>query len=148
MGKFLTLIFGLVLASLFTVPANAMDYGSVFQEAEIEKATVSPANPQGVSTLRLRFTNLALNNLTIIGVKSAHHSESEIMAELDPQKFVKLGSLSVPAEETLDMEEAGIFVYLKGMKAPVSPDGMIKLRLILTQGELPFEAHITQEPNS
>ena len=146
MGKFLTLFFGLFVSTFMSLPAKAMDYGTVFQEAEILEAIMSPANKDGISTLKLRFTNLALNNLTIVGVKSAHHSGSEIVAELDTEKFVTLDSLSVPAEETLDMEEAGISVHLLNMKTPYTHDGMIKLKLILTQGELPFKAHIRPAP--
>lgn len=142
MGKTLCLLLSLILASVIAMPVKAMDFGTVFQEAEIGQAILSPTNEKGVSILQLRLTNLALGNLTIIGVKSAHHDNSKIVAELEPEKFVTLETLSIPAEETLDMMEAGIFVHLLNMKAPVNADGMVELRLVLTQGELPFMAHI------
>lgn len=142
MGKTLTILLGLFLASITSAHAQAMDFGAVFQEAQIEEVTLSPANEKGISTLRFRFTNLAVSDLTIIGVVGANHSNSRIMAELEPQKFVKLDSLLIPEEESLDMINTGIFVQLIDMKKVGKPGDRVELKLVLTNGELPFTAQI------
>lgn len=142
MGKTLTILLGLLLASVTIAQSQAQDFGAVFQEAQIEEATLSPTNEKGISTLRFRFTNLAIGDLTIIGVKGAGHANSRIMAELEPQKFVKLDSLLIPEEESLDMINAGIFVQLINMKKLVKSGDRIELKLVLTNGELPFTAQI------
>ncbi len=142
MGKTLIILLGLLLATVTTVHAQAQDFGAVFQEAQIEEVTLSPANEKGISTLRFRLTNLAVGDLTIIGVKGVNHTNSRIMAELEPQKFVKLDSLLIPEEESLDMINAGIFVQLLDMKKLVKSGDRIELKLVLTNGELPFTAQI------
>ncbi|MBL4907880.1 MAG: hypothetical protein JKX94_10545 [Sneathiella sp.] len=146
MGKTLTFMLSLLFAALIIAPVNAQDFGRVFQEAQIENATLSPANEKGISTLRLRLTNLAIGNLIIIGVKGSSHTNSRIMAEFEPDKYVKLDSLSIEAEETLDMADAKIFVQLLDMNIPVKSGDRMELKLVLANGELPFTARIQPRP--
>jgi len=142
MGKSLRLLICLLTAISFATPVVATDFVAVYQDAEIEKATVSAEVNKGARTLQLTLTNTAVGSLTIIGVKGASHKNSKIVAQLGPAKYVELESLPILSEETLDMEDAGIFIQLHDMEAPLKSGTVIELDLILLNGEMPFRAHV------
>ncbi len=148
MGKTLYILVSLLISAVFTAPAWSMDYGAVYQSAEIVEATLSPPGEDGTSTLRFKVTNLTVRNLVILGVKSSGTSKSRIMVELEPEKFIALDSLSIESEEILDMNDAGIFVELGKLHVTPKLGDMVPLKLILMQGELPFTAHVILEPEN
>lgn len=144
MGKSLKILVSFLALLAFATPGLAKDFTAVYQDAEIENATVSSVTKKGVRTLQLKLTNTAVGNLTILGVKGASHKTSKIIAQLSAEKYVELDSLAILSEETLDMEGAGIFIQLHDIKAPIKSGSMIDLKLVLLNGEMPFQAHVTE----
>ncbi|MEH6405524.1 MAG: hypothetical protein V7750_19290 [Sneathiella sp.] len=142
MGKSLRLLISFLTVITLATPAFAKDFIAVYQDAEIAKAVVSAGANKNVGTLQLKLTNTAVGSLTIIGVKGASHKNSKIVAQLGPAKYVELESLPILSEETLDMEDAGIFIQLHDMEASLKNGSVIELDLILLNGEMPFRAHV------
>jgi len=144
MGKSLRFLISLLAIITLATPVVAMDFSAVYQDAEIERAVVSAEVTKGVRTLQLTLTNTTVGNLTILGVKGPNHKKSKIIAQLGPAKYVALETLPILSEETLDMKDAGIFIQLQGMEAPLKKGSIIELDLILLNGKMPFRAHVVE----
>ena len=144
MGRFTLAFLGLLLSFVIATNVWAADFGTVYQDAKIQNAVIAPLPDTGSGKMVLRFnlTNTAVDKLTITGVSGDLHDASHIMAELGPDKFVELDSLSILSEEQLDMTSAGIHIELDNLRLPSGPDRTITLNLVLLNGEMPFKARL------
>ncbi|MEP3245260.1 MAG: hypothetical protein ABJN40_13950 [Sneathiella sp.] len=144
MGKFTLAFFGFIVSFAIATNVWSADFGAVYQDAKIENAVISHMKDETGSKAVLRFTltNTAFDKLTITGVSSDRHGISHIMAEISPNKFVELDSLSILSEEHLNMADAKIYIELENLDLPGGTDRSIRLNLVLLNGEMPFRARL------
>lgn len=135
---FITFVFLLSIIK----PALSKDDPSMFQAAEIREAYVTPSDVGGTSILRFHIRNNSPDTLVILGVEGLDHEHSKIIVQLGSEKYSELGSIPLLAEEHLDMTSSHMFVQLLNVGRPIKSNEKIKLRIILTKGQLPFTAHV------
>lgn len=131
---FLSLAFG---SNVFADDTNAN-----FQSAEIEDAVLTLSGDGAYGDLRLRIVNNSSGKLTVLGVTGPGNGQSFIMARLDDVNYADLGSITLLSEESLDLTTSHMFIRLSNIAEPLKAGRTIELRLILSNGELPFSAHI------
>lgn len=132
------LIFFLVFGS----NVLADDTNANFQSAEIEDAVLTLSDDGAYGDLRLRIVNNSSGKLTILGVTGVGNGQSFIMARLDDINYANLGSITLLSEESPDLTTSHMFIRLSNFEGPLKVSQDIDLRLILSNGELPFSAHV------
>ena len=143
MKYFPKISFALILTFSMTNIAQADD-PTVFQSIEIEHAVLTPSKVGGTSTLRLFIRNESAGNLTIFGVESPSHRRSTILVKINDEGYSELASLPLAKEESLDMTSSHMIIQLAEIVRPLKMHEKIPLKLILSNGELPFTAHVTE----
>lgn len=129
----------------FSMPNIAQaDDPTVFQSIEIEHAALTPSKIGGISTLRLFIRNKSTGNLTILGVESPSHRRSIIRVKLNDEGYSELGSLPLVEAESLDLTTSHMIIQLAEILRPLKMHEKIPLTLILSNGKLPFTAHVTE----
>lgn len=144
MSKLCSIIFLLMISMALQLPAFADNTDAYYQPAEIHDAVVKISSSGTSGDLRFRIVNSSLGKLTIIGVTNADDIQSKFMARIDDKNYVELGSITLLGEENLNLTTTHIFVRLSNFKEPLKVGETIDLRLALSNGELPFSAHVNQ----
>lgn len=142
MKKLTSLILSFFLLTVSATGALADDTDTLYQSAEIERAFLVLSDDKGTAEIRFKITNQSSGRLTIIGVAGPHQIQSRILAQLDNQRFAELRSISLEPEETLDLTTSHMSIRLSGLPNSFQNPEKIDLRIILSEGELPFTAHI------
>ncbi|WP_340151727.1 hypothetical protein [uncultured Sneathiella sp.] len=134
----------IILVFILALGSNALadDTSANFQSAEIENAVLTLSDDGAYGDLRLRIVNNCSDKLTILGVMGAGNGQSFIMARLDDINYANLGSITLLSEESLDLTTSHMFIRLSDFEEPLKVSQNIDLRLILSNGELPFSAHV------
>jgi copper(I)-binding protein len=120
----------------------ADDTNANFQSAKIEDAVLTLSSKGYYGDLRFHIFNNSLDKLTILEVTGAGNERSTIMARLDNVNYADLGSITLLSEESLDLTTSHIFIRLFDIEEPLKAGQTVKLRLILSTGEIPFSAHV------
>ena len=120
----------------------ADDTNAIFQSAEIENAVLTLSDHGNYGDLQFRILNKSFNKLTILGVTGIGNEQSAIMARLDDINYANLGSITLLSEENLDLTTSHMFIRLSNIEESLKAGQSIKLKLILSNGELPFSAHV------
>ena len=137
----------LLLLMLFLVhqaPAFADNTDAYFQPAEIHDAVVTISNQDTSGDLRFRIVNSSPGKLTILGVSNTDNVQSKIMGRIDAKNHTQLGSITLLREENIDLTTTHIFVRLSNFREPLKVGEIIELKLVLSNGELPFSAHVNR----
>lgn len=134
----------LTLFLMYQAPAFADNTDAYFQPAEIHDAVLTISNQGTSGDLRFRIVNSSPTKLTILGVTDADNAQSRIMGRIDDKNYAELGSITLLREEDLDLTTTHIFVRLSNFNEPLEVGEIIDLRLVLSNGELPFSAHVNQ----
>lgn len=134
----------IILVFILALGSNALadDTSANFQSAEIENAVLTLSDDGAYGDLRLRIVNNSSDKLTILGVMGAGNGQSFIMARLDDINYANLGSITLLSEESLDLTTSHMFIRLSDFEESLKVSQNIDLRLILSNGELPFSAHV------
>ncbi len=132
----------LIFFLVFTPNVFADDTAANFQSAEIEDAVLTLSDNGDYGDLRFRILNKGFDKITILGVAGIGNEQSTIMARLDDANYADLGSITLLSEENLDMTTSHMFIRLSNIRESLKAGQSIILRLILSNGELPFSAHI------
>jgi len=132
----------LSLSMLLQTPAIADNTDAYFQPAEIHDAVLTISNQGTSGDLRFRIVNNSPGKLTILGVTNTDNAQSRIMGRVDDKNYAELGSITLLREEDLDLTTTHVFVRLSNFKEPLEVGKIIDLSLVLSNGELPFSAHV------
>jgi copper(I)-binding protein len=144
-GTALAFLVGLAIMLMAPV-ARADASPERFGDVTIIDAAVQSAPQGGNSEVRFRLVNESAESLTIIGVDSGLVSGSKILARTGHGQMVDLGSISVPAEETLNLHSSHLKIELTNVKRELQTDDVISLNLVLMRGTIPFKAHVHALP--
>lgn len=125
-------------------PAFADNTDAYFQPAEIHDAVVTISNQDTSGDLRFRIVNSSSGKLTILGVSNVDNVQSKIMGRIDANNYTELGSITLLREENLDLTTTHIFIRLSNFREPLKVGEIIELKLVLSNGELPFSAHVNR----
>ena len=132
----------LSLFLMYQAPAFADNTDAYFQPAEIHDAVLTISNQGTSGDLRFRIVNNSPGKLTILGVTNTDNAQSRIMGRVDDKNYAELGSITLLREEDLDLTTTHVFVRLSNFKEPLEVGKIIDLSLVLSNGELPFSAHV------
>lgn len=113
-------------------------YGAV----TVTDAMVGAASSGKNTILRLRLVNESSETLTVMGVASEQISGARILAATSHGVPEDLGSISILAEETLDLHSAHLKIELIGLKQHFHRGQVIPLTLTLLRGDIPINAHV------
>jgi hypothetical protein len=127
---------------MYQAPAFADNTDAYFQPAEIHDAVLTISNQGTSGDLRFRIVNNSPGKLTILGVTNTDNAQSRIMGRVDDKNYAELGSITLLREEDLDLTTTHVFVRLSNFKEPLEVGKIIDLSLVLSNGELPFSAHV------
>jgi len=133
----------LLLLSQFPTLAFADD-PTVYQSVEIEHAVIMPSESNDKSILKLFVRNVSSSNLTILGVSGPRKSEAEILARVENNKYSELGSITLKAGEGGDFTSSHMIFRLEESFNSLQVNKKLHLKLILSNGEIPFTAHIVE----
>ena len=142
MKKLISLTLSFFLLTVSATGALADDTDALYQSAEIEEAFLILSDDKGTAVLRFKITNQTLSNLTILGVNGPGNVKSQILVKVDDTKYVELGSISIASEESLDLTSSHMSIRLLELPDSFQKTGKIDLNIILSEGKLPFTAHI------
>ncbi|MCR9215538.1 MAG: hypothetical protein NXI13_17635 [Proteobacteria bacterium] len=142
MGKLNWIVLSVFLLTGVLDNAQADDTDMVYQSAEIEEAFLIIPDDGGMSELHFKIINQSTSTLTILGVAGAEQIRSRIIARLDDERFTELGSISLGPEESLDLTTSHMSVWISGLSESLIKTGKVNLNIILSDGKLPFSAHI------
>jgi len=132
----------LSLSMLLQTPAIADNTDAYFQPVEIHDAVVTIAEQDTSGDLRFRIVNSSPTKLTIVGVTNTDKVKSKIMGRIDEKNYAELGSITLLREENIDLTTTHIFVRLSSFKEPLKVGEIVDLRLVLSNGKVPFSAHV------
>ena len=132
----------LSLFLMYQAPAFADNTDAYFQPAEIHDAVLTISNQGTSGDLRFRIVNNSPGKLTILDVTNTDNAQSRIMGRVDDKNYAELGSITLLREEDLDLTTTHVFVRLSNFKEPLEVGKIIDLSLVLSNGELPFSAHV------
>ena len=144
MPKILITLLLLTLSMMLQTTAFADNTDAYFQPVEIHDAIVTISNQDTSGDLRFRIVNSSPGKLTILGVSNTDNVQSKIMGRIDAKNHTELGSITLLREENLDLTTTHIFVRLSNFKEPLEIGEIIELKLVLSNGELPFSAHVNR----
>ncbi len=134
----------LILFLVHQAPAFADNTDAYFQPAEIHDAVLTISDQDTSGDLRFRIVNSSSEKLTIIGVSNSDNVQSKIMGRIGNKNYVELGSITLLREESIDLTTTHIFVRLSDFKELLTVGEIVDLKLVLSNGELPFSAHVNQ----
>ena len=134
----------LMLFLVHQAPAFADNTDAYFQRAEIHDAIVTISDQDTSGDLRFRIVNSSPGKLTILGVSNADNVQSKIMGRIDANNYTELGSITLLREENLDLTTTHIFVRLSNFREPLEIGEIIELKLVFSNGELPFSAQVNR----
>ncbi len=135
----------LVFLFLFQFPALAFaDDPSVYQTVEIEHAVIMPSKSSDKSLLKLFVRNVSSGNVTILGISSPSKAGATILVKVDENKYSELSSLTLTTEEGGDFTSSHMVFRLEDSFNSLKANKKLQLKLILSNGEIPFTAHIAE----
>ncbi len=138
-------IFGMLagtLAILSLHPALADELPSHHGQISVEAAWITAAEKGGYSVLRFRLVNDGRVPAHLLGVNTTVADSARILARVDDRKAVAMNSLSVPADEELDLTTNHLWVELGPLRQTVQPGQIINVKLLFLRGDLDIEAHV------
>ncbi|MDF2366057.1 hypothetical protein [Sneathiella sp.] len=144
MPKILITLLLLTLSMMLQTTAFADNTDAYFQPVEIHDAIVTISNQDTSGDLRFRIVNDSPGKLTIVGVTNTDNVQSKIMGRIDANNYTELGSITLLREENLDLTTTHIFIRLSNFREPLEIGQIIELKLVLSNGELPFSAHVNR----
>jgi copper(I)-binding protein len=119
------------------------DDPAIYQSVEIKDAVLTPSKKGEMSTLRFYIRNEGIDPVSILGVKGPGHRYSKILAKVTDKNYVKLGSLPLAQEESLDLTSSHVLIQLTETTQSYKLNDTVPLTLVLINGELPFVAHVS-----
>lgn len=142
MIKSLSIIVFVILMSGISRQALSVNLADDYQSVLIENTHLIIEQGQNHGILEFRITNQSNSNLTILGVRGPNNEKSEILVKTGETEYADLDSITLAAEESIDLSTSHISMKLSGFVEQVRVDRKIDLILILSNGEIPFEAHV------
>ncbi|MBT5108660.1 MAG: copper chaperone PCu(A)C [Rhodospirillaceae bacterium] len=135
-----------LIAMLMAPVARADTAPDAYDGVTITSVAVQSASSGQNSELRFHIVNDSAAPMTIIGVESELLTGARILAQTGHGEPVDLGSISVPGEETLDLNSSHLKIELTGLKRDFKTDEIIPLSLVLVRGTIPIKAHVHDLP--
>ncbi len=142
MIKSLSIFVFIILISGISRQALSVNVTDDFQSVLIEDTHLIIEQGQNDGILEFRITNQSNSKLTILGVRGPNNEKSKILVKTGEAEYADLGSITLAAEESIDLSTSHIFMKLTGFVEPVRIDRKIDLVLVLATGEIPFAAHV------
>ena len=131
-----------LVAMLLSPPGAADTRVDIGSQVRLEKISMSASPAGGTARLRVLIVNEGVTGLHLRGVVTGVSERSEIVAELQPGKTVRLDLLAIPANETLDLTTFHQRIVLHGIKSRLVPGVEIPVRFDFMEGEVAGTAHV------
>lgn len=140
MAKGLSLVSLIFMMTVSSLSADALP--DRYNAVTITDAMVFAAPSGGNSALHFRLVNESSETLTLIGVTSEHISGAKILAKTSQGISANLGSITIRAEETLDLHSSHLKILLTGLRRNFLQGQVVPLTLSMSRGGIPINAHV------
>ena len=130
------------LAFLSLPPALADELPSHHGHISVEAAWITAAEKGGYSVLHFRLVNDGRHLAHLLDINTTVADKARILARVSDHKSVVVNSLSVPADQELDLTSDHLWIKIGPLRQAVRPGQMINVKLIFLRGHLDIEAHV------
>ena len=136
---------GLVL--LLTAAAQgAADDGTTFLSSSIsvEDIHLSTARVGEVAHLQLRIRNDSTEQFTLMSAESTRFSSARFMARVGEGQWVEVGSVTIPADSTLDLGSSHLRVVIERLESNLVVNATVPILLNFVRGSLAVTAQVME----
>lgn len=117
-----------------------------FQSVTINDATLFWDGEAHKGRLKFTVDNQSSADLILLGVEGGIFKYAEVLGRVSQEKLLKLTSFVVEQEEHLDFSTSHLQIILQTDGGQIKPSQDVDLRLHLSNGLIPFKAHVQMQP--
>lgn len=132
----------LAASSLVVPPASADIPIDITTGLRIEQPTASPASLGGTAILSFRIVNESQVGLHLIGVSTPIAKKVTLLASTGGGEKTKLGSIAIPATETLDLTTTHLRYELSLLTRKLVIGDDFPVRFEFSNGSLTVRVHV------
>ena len=139
-----------IIMGLFSVALIAfnINYAVADEETEtyggiiIENARVETDSKKPKAFLKMKISNLSQSGITLVGIRTENFNQAKILMEQPWKSSIRVDSLTILEEETLDLDTSHIRVELSGLNRAVKAGDIIQFELLFNNQVISAAADI------
>ena len=108
----------------------------------IEEVWATPSLRGGHSVLRLRLINDSQEHVHLLGIETPFATDAHIVGRIDDHQSTTFDSISVRANDDLDLTTSHLWIELGPLTRDISPGESIPVELVFLRSRLHVEAHV------
>ena len=98
----------------------------------VENAYIQTDHTKATSQLKLKVSNYSSDDLKLLDVQSAAFERTSLMLQMPGAGKVKVDSLTILQEETLELDTSHISIELKRLRHAIKPGDKIEFELVFS----------------